>query len=384
MNRLALTTVQRQTLTYWLPGLTAGLLAWLAFLTLGQTPPVRATGLALVVVGMTMTLRRSGALLALIGGLALAFSPAFWSQTGSAEDLSLPLTAAAALAAGLLSLLIIRFSRRGFLGLVIGFAVFAALFWSQLAGVGSLRITTLTTAWLLYLLMDALYLTNPHPSDPPAEGLKLRHTLGLLVLLTVGVINAPLFILLAPAVVLGLALTHVRLPWWYWGLLAVVIGAGVAGVVDQYLSSTWWGYPAAEAQALGLRVPFMLADGWREASRWLVMVELVVGQFTVVGIVLGIMGLSRLARWYPPLGAATMTAYATHVWFGLVYFGNNAAVLLLPLLMIQIIWMTYAVYTLGEWLQRSFQPARRGLRWLAPAVYVWLPMLMLMRIVTSV
>jgi hypothetical protein len=161
-------------------------------------------------------------------------------------------------------------------------------------------------------------------------------------------------------------------------MLALIIAYGVAGVRAEYLSSTWWSYPAAQADEMGLRIPFMLADGWHEAGRWLRLVNLVVSQFTVAGVILGIFGLSRLARWYPPLGTVTMTAYAVHALFGLVYFGNDAQVLLLPLLMIQIFWMTYAVYVLGEWLQRSVR--HQQMRWLAPAAYVLLPMLLLARI----
>ena len=75
-----------------------------------------------------------------------------------------------------------------------------------------------------------------------------------------------------------------------------------------------------------------------------------------------------------------MIAYAAHVLFGLVYFGRDSAVLLLPLMMIQILWMTYAIYAFGEWLQRSVNLPNYPLRWFAPALYVWLPLLMLARI----
>jgi hypothetical protein len=384
VDSLRLSQSQRQALVWWLPGFAAGALAWLAFMALGHTPPVRATGLALVIVGMVMTLRRSGAALAVIGGLALAFSPAFWSQTGPADDLSLPLTIVALAAAGVVVILLLRLSRRAFLSLIAGFVFFALLFWMQLSGTGSLRLTTLSTAWLLYLLIDALFLTNPHPDDPPVSELRPYHAFGILALLAVGVINAPLFILLAPAAALGLLLMRVRLPLWYWLLLALIVGVGIYGVASAYTSSTWWRYPAAQAHALGLRVPFMLADGWREAERWIMLVDLVIGQFTVVGVGLGVLGLSRLSRWYPPVGTVTLVAYAMHVLFGLVYFGNDAAVLLLPLLMVQVLWMTYAVYVLGDWLQRSVGLPNRLLRWCAPAVYVWLPVLMLARIAAAV
>ena len=85
---------------------------------------------------------------------------------------------------------------------------------------------------------------------------------------------------------------------------------------------------------------------------------LIIGQFTAVGLALGVLGLARLARWYPPVGVVTMIAFATYAAFGLIYFGADSPVLLLPLLMIQLLWMTYAVYTFGQWLQKSVQPAR--------------------------
>ena len=377
---MILTNEQRSAVRYWLPGITAGAVAWLMFMTLGQTSIIRASGLALVIIGMTMTLRRWGAVLAFIGGLALALSPTFWSQMGGTDSLSVPVTVLVLCITGALTLLIIRFSRHWFFGLIIGFAIFSALFWSQLSTQGSLRLTTLATAWLLYLLVDAQFITNPHPGDPPAALLQPRHTLGMLILLTVGVINTPLFILLVPAVILGLVLARARLSWLYWLGMGLILIAGLYGIATEYISSTWWSYPAAQAQAQGFRVPFMLADGWREAVRWVNLVNLVVEQFTVFGVVLGIIGLSRLARWYPPLGTVTMIAYAAHVLFGLAYFGRDSAVLLLPLMMIQILWMTYAIYAFGEWLQRSVNLPNYPLRWFAPALYVWLPLLMLARI----
>ena len=58
--------------------------------------------MALAVVGMALALRSMGAALAVIGGLALAFSPSFWIQTGGAESLN-PLEVAAALVAAVVA-----------------------------------------------------------------------------------------------------------------------------------------------------------------------------------------------------------------------------------------------------------------------------------------
>ncbi len=376
--------IQRQTALYWLPGLAAGLAAWLAFLTLGETSVIRASGLALIIVGMTMTLRRWGAALAVIGGLALAFSPAFWSQTGGADSLNLPLTLAVLALAALMGALLMRLSRQPYLGAAAALLVFTVLFWSGLANAGSLRLTTLLTVWLLYLLVDLLFITNPRADDAPAAGVAgPQHTVGPLLLLALGVLNDPLFTLIMPAAALGLAASRAPLPRWYWLALAVIAAAGVYGVVDTYVTSTWWHFPAAQAEAAGLRVPYVLADGWREASRWIYLLQLVTGQFTVAGVALGVIGLARLARWYPPLGLATMAAYATYTLFGLVYFGRDGAVLLLPLLVIQVFWMTYAVHALGQWLRQGLR-ANSAARWLAPAAYTLLPLLLLLRIVSGV
>lgn len=378
----ALAEQQRHTPAYWLPGAAAGAAAWLAFVTLGQTPLVRAAGLALVVVGMALLLRRWGAALAVIGGLALAFSPAFWSQTGGAESLNLTLTLAALGLAGLAGLALARAAGRPYLAVGAALLVFIVFFWSGLANPRSLRLTTLLTVWLLYLLVELLHITNPRPDEAPLETPGAHHTLGLLLLLALGVLNDPLFTLILPSVVLGLALSRVPLARWYWLALGAVAVIGLYGIVGTYVTSTWWGFPSVQAEAAGLRVPYVLADGWRQASRWIYLLGLIVGQFTAAGVALGVIGLARLARWYPPLGAVTMTAYATFAVFGLVYFGRDGAVLLLPLLVIQVFWMTYAVHALGEWLQHG-RPAGGAVRWLAPAAYTLLPLAMLLRITGS-
>lgn len=48
--------------------------------------------------------------------------------------------------------------------------------------------------------------------------------------------------------------------------------------------------------------------------------------------------------------------------------------------MIQMLWMTYAVYTFGQWLQKSASRANQNLHWLAAAVFMLLPCVMLLRI----
>ncbi len=381
---ISLTPTQRQRALNWMPALIAGGAAWLVFLLLGHTPIIRASGMALAVVGMALALRPMGAALAVIGGLALAFSPSFWIQTGGAESLN-PLEVAGALGAAVVAAgAILWFAKRPLIGAAAGLALFALLFLTTVGTTRSLRFTTLLTAWTLFLLVDGLLASNPHPNERSSRTLGVGtlsayNTYGLLLLLAVGTINDPLFVLLVPAVALGLFLSRQRLPFWYWlALLAVLIG-GLYGISRTYYSTFWWNYPVEKAMALTYNIPYMIAGVWREPERWIRLMGLIIGQFTAAGLALGVLGLARLSRWHPPVGVVTMIAFATYAAFGLIYYGEDSPVLLLPLLMIQLLWMTYAMYTFGQWLQKSLRPPRVG--WLAAAAFTLLPLFMLLRIV---
>jgi len=363
----------RQRLRYWLPALGGGALAWLAFLLPGETPLLRASGMALVIVAMALLLRRFGAALALCGSLVLAFSPAFWSQTGGAERLApTPALVVPALTA-LAVLLLLPLGRRGLAGPVAGFALFALVYWTQVGQVGSLRITELASAWLLVLLVDMLMRAHPHPDDalPAAPG--AHHAHAILILLAVGIINTPLFVLFVPAVLPGLLLARLRLPRWYWLLLLLLCAAGVTGVAGRYLSSTWWLYPAAQAQQAELVLPYLLADGWREGVRWQALLTIVQDQLTPLGGALALIGLARLSRWYPATGIVTMLAWASWAFFGLLYFGRDSAVLLLPLHMISVAWMTVALHSVAGWLPAGAGRQQPWLRRLVIALYFLLP-----------
>ncbi len=373
----------RAWIDYLLPSVMAGAIAWAAFLTLGQTPLVRASGLALVIAGMALTLRSMGGALAVIGALALAFSPAFWSQTGGIETYN-PLLFGAAVIGALIAAGVIWMTRKRPSLAVAGAAILMIVFFlfPQGLAVGrSLRLTTLLTVALLYLLIDALTVSNPRPDSPPTGTLRPHHAIFLLMVFALGVLNDPMFVLASPALLLGLFLTRARLSVIYWMLLIGAVIYGAWRLIDVYAVSGYWLYPAAEAIEHHLRVPFLLADGWREPLRWVDLLGLVAGQFTVIGGLLGVVGLARLSRWYPPIGVVTMIAFAAYAFFGLLYFGGDREVLLLPLLMIQVFWMTYAFSTLRQWLEQSATGLQQSARWLAPAVFVLLPMVLLLRII---
>lgn len=368
----------RQRARYWAPALVAGGTSWLAFMLLGHTPVIRASGLALVVVAMALTLRPFSSALAVVGALALAFSPAFWSQTGGAESLNpVAILAALGLAAGI-TVLGLFSTRRFFWAAAAGAGIFVLLFFLVIGTPRSLRLTTLVAAWMLYLLVDGLLLSNPRPDSPPIGRLGAHHTYGLLLLFAIGVLNDPMIVLFAPALLLGLFLTGKRMPVLYWAAIVAMAALGIYEMMAAYNSPYWWAFTSERAREIGVAVPYLIGDGWRNPDRWVDLAGLVVAQFTAAGAVLGIFGLARLSRWYPPVGIVTLVAYGSFFMFGLLYFGGDAAVLLLPMLMIQVVWMTYAVYGIGHWLTRGER--LHAPRWLAPAAYALLPAFLLVQV----
>ncbi|MFN8528123.1 MAG: hypothetical protein U0670_05890 [Anaerolineae bacterium] len=340
-----------------LPSLIAGGIAWLMFIVIGQTPPIRAAALASVIAGMALVLRPMGGGLAVIGALALALSPAYWAQTGGSADAYHPLVIGGGAAACLLlGARIVRSSRRPALGIGIGAAALVTIILiAQYAGIGgarSLRLTTLLTMALLYLLTDALRVSNPRPDSPPSDGLKEYHWLFLLGTFALGIINDPMITLFAPALLLAIFLTRATLHPALWAALIGVIVFGLLRLVNVYIDADYWAYPAQQAIDTQLRVPFLIGGAWREAERWITLIGFVTSQFTPIGVALGVVGLARLARWYPPLGVVSLVAFGSYALFGLAYFGGDTAVLLLPMLMIEVLWITYALATVRDWLSK--------------------------------
>lgn len=366
-------------LRQWAPALLGGALALVVFLFPGETPVLRACGMALVIVAMAMLLRRFGAALALCGCLALAFSPAFWTQTGGAsrQDL-LPLLALATLAA-LVALLLLRRKGSLLLAAVVALALFSLVFWWQQGQTDSLRLTALASAWLLVLLVDLLQRALPHPDGAEVGAPEASHAWAILILLVIGIVNTQLFVLFVPAVGSALILSKVRLSRVYWLLLLLACLFGLSGIVSRYLSSEWWLYPSAQGIEEGLVLPWLLADGWREAGRWLILLEIVRDQLSIPGSLLALFGLSRLSRWYPATGTVTLLAWGCWALFGLVYFGRDIDVLLLPLHMIGIVWMTVAVHAIRDWSEHLAPgPALRP-AWVVTGIYALLPLWLLLQ-----
>ena len=357
----------RQPIRFWSPAVIAAAVAWLILLVVGETPLSRASGLALAILGVTASMRRMGFIASIGGGLTLAFSPIFWSQTGGGvtDPATIVLATGLAAAAMIASTLLFR---REYLGIGLGIVVFVSVFWSQLGTAQSLRLTGLVTAWMIYLIVDLIMLSNPRPGTKPPRQPKPYHTYGLLFLLVIGALNDPLVVLFAPAIVLSLFLSYARLPTWYWLLTAAAIAPGVGLLFQSYL------LPQSGLVNLW---------GWRDALRWIALGQLLIAQFSILGIALGVIGLARLSRWYPPLGTVLITAYAAYTCFGLVYEGAHREVLLLPLVMIQVLWMTYAVNAFGQWINKTMGSATPIWTHLVSAIYLLAPVVLLWNIIQS-
>lgn len=373
----------RQLLIYWLPALIAGFIVWILFLTIGQTPLVRASGLALVIVGVSLTMRRFGAVIAALGGISLALAPAFWSQTGGATSFVPATIVIAMILAGVVSLIVVQLLKRPYLALGVGVLVFAVIFWSQIGTPRSLRLTSLMTAWLLFLLMEALFQSNPRPDEQPAKPIMPQQYMGILLILAIGIINDPLFVLILPAVGLGLWLSSTRIPFWYWGILLILLGFGIYGIITTYIQPDWWEASALVAHQTQFTAPYIIADGWREGLRWLDLVGMSISQFTIIGAVLSILGLARMARWYPVLGIVLMIAYATYALFALVYFGQDRLVLIMPLFIIQMIWLGYAIHSFGEWLTKFKLFAQIDIRLVTGSLFCALPIYLFIQLMSN-
>ena len=358
---------QKQQLRFWIPAVIAAAVSWLALLLVGNTPLSRASGLALAILGVTASMRRMGFVASIAGGLTLAFSPIFWSQTGGGVTDPAAIVVAVGLAIAAMIVSTVLFKRE-YLGIGLGIIVFVSVFWSQLGSAQSLRLTGLVTAWLMYLLVDLIMLSNPRPGTKPPRELRPYHTYGLLFLLVVGAINDPLVVLFSPAILLSLFLSYARLPAWYWLGSTLAMALGAALLLHSYV------LPQS-----GLINPW----GWRDALRWIELGQLLTAQFSIVGVAVAVIGLARLSRWYPPLGTVLIMAYAAYTFFGLIYQGAHREILLLPLVMIQVLWMTYAVNTFGQWVNKSFRSETQRWTHVVSAIYLVAPALLLWNILQS-
>ncbi|MCZ7544398.1 MAG: DUF2723 domain-containing protein [Anaerolineae bacterium] len=277
---------------------------------------------ALACAGLTLVLGRLvGPLLAALAGLALAFSATFWSQAVEAEVYALN-------------------------------ALFVVI--------------------VLGVLMDALYVTAPRFGGKGA--MRVRHVWALSLAFGLGLTNHLTLVLLVPAALATLGICRPRLTARQWGAAAALFGAGL--LVYLYLPLRWPALHDGATLPLGDFIAWVtgqrfggavMLEYWSQPDRWLTIGRLVVDQFGMIGLILGVIGLARLARWFPEMGVVTLLAYGAYFAYALVYIVPDIAVFLIPMHVIHAMWMAYAVHAAGEWASKLFH-GRTGRRLFAPVV----------------
>ena len=233
------------------------------------------------------------------------------------------------------------------------------------------------------MLITAIRQTNPRPEERPARQLSNRHTIAVMVMFVLGILNDPLFTLFAPAVLLGLWLSHVKLSWWQWLTLIIGTAYGMWAMINLYVAAEWSFAVMRAIQNQDRHIPYIVFGAWREPARWIQLTSLIIDQYTLIGVLLGIIGIARLARWYPTLGIVMMAAYGSYSLFGLTYFGQDIATLLLPLFIVQTIAITYAVYTLSQWTKQSFQSTSTVPQWIVTGIFALLPLTLFLRVLSA-
>jgi hypothetical protein len=237
-------------------------------------------------------------LVAALGGLAFAFSPALWSQAVVAEVYAL------------------------------NAAFVAALLW---VGLGLLR----GENHLRTLALGGLLL-----------GLSLTHHLTTVLLL--------------PALALAVILARPHVGWRGWALAGGLLLAGL--LVYAYIPLRWpalhngRAMSAAEfiAWVTGRRYggALQLRAWLSDPERWRIVARLILDQYGWPGAALGLAGLIALAARNWRAAAVTAVAYAGYAFYGLNYIVPDIGVFLIPMHLIQAIWMAYAVATLLWWAEQ--------------------------------
>jgi hypothetical protein len=361
---------QQSRIYYWYPAIVAGVGMTLVYMGVGQTPLLRAIALGIVIAGISLSLRRLGSLFSIAGGVLLGITPVYWSQTGGPPTVSGWLIFGVILVAGGAALLLLLTRKELFASVALGVTLFVGLYLAFGITQKSLRLTTILAAWLLYMTIIALRQTNPRPDEPPAKPLSQRHVQGMLLIMVLGVLNDPLFTLFAPGLVLGLWLSHARLPIWYWVTLLGISALGFWRIVDVYVSMDLSFYTATQLTE-SISAPYLVFSAWQNPLRWLELSVFVGRQFTWVGLIFGVIGIARLSRWYPTLGVVLMVVYSCYGVFGLVYYGQDRDILLLPLLMIHAFCVTYAAYALFQWLAGTIPVFATIDRWMRRRQLFW-------------
>ncbi|MBN1286961.1 MAG: DUF2723 domain-containing protein [Anaerolineae bacterium] len=268
----------------------------------------------------------------------------------------------AALAALLLADVIRRLEIGRLLAALAALALaFSATFWSQAVEAEVYALNALFVVIILGILVNGLYVTDPRFGG--GRAMRPRRVFGLALAFGFGLTNHLTIVLLAPAAALMLWMCRPRLTLKQWGAAAVCLAAPL--LIYLYLPLRW---PALHD---GAGMPFdefimwitgqrfggaLMFEYFSQPDRWMTIFRLVIDQFGIMGLLLAVVGLARLARWFPGVGIVTLVAYGAYFAYALVYIIPDIAVFLIPMHVIQVIWIAYAVHAISEWAPKLVKP----------------------------
>ncbi len=163
-------------------------------------------------------------------------------------------------------------------------------------------------------------------------------------------------VLLLPGVALAIYLAKPKLSRRQWLAAAGLLIGGLLLYI--YIPLRW---PALHD---GQSMPFGEFIGWITGSRfsgalqlgamfkgerWAIVYRLLLDQYLWIGIVLGIIGLITLILRNPRAAAVTGLIFVAQGFYGLNYLVPDISVFLIPMYLIQAIWIGYGVSTILQW-----------------------------------
>jgi hypothetical protein len=243
------------------------------------------------------------------------------------------------------------------------------VFWSQAV---MAEVYALHNAFVAAILGAALRTLPPAapsevPDAPPDHAAPRPFPLvtALFALIGLSLSNHLTTVLLVPAVGIALLMAWPRLTWRQWALTAGALLAGL--LIYLYIPLRW---PALHE---GRLMPLEDFAGWITGSRfsgalqlrawlsdperWRIMGRLIVSQYGWPGVALGVLGLAVMFRQSWQAALVTSAACAAYVFYGLNYLVPDISVFVIPVFLIQALWMGYAVNGIIRWLAKIV-PAR--------------------------
>ncbi len=268
----------------------------------------------------------------------------------------------AALAVIIVAVTVSRLRMGRLLGVLVALAfAFSPDFWKAATRAGYATVTAALVAAILAMSLDALYTTDPIERSPTgdAEPVKTPRRMpvemvwGMAFIFGLGISHSPTVLPIAPALILAVALSRPRMKLTQWVITAVVFGMGLLPMV----AVSGAGVSVRDVEFGQFFGDLLRPDAWRDTDRWLALGDVVLRQYGVAGAVLAVIGMARLARWYPRIGPVTLLAYCAYGLYGLGG-GADVADSLIPMHIVQAIWVAYAVHAIGQWLAKYLPPAR--------------------------